>query len=487
MSIQKKIAIGVVAVLILTAIVWYSLSQGRKNEISVETTAVEKMNELIALVTATGEIKPKEYVELQAEISGVITHLLVEEGDYVQKGDILLKIDPVQNEADTRAQEAILASSQAEARSQQAQISVQKTNVTRDEAAVRAAEVEVRNARQLLTLAKSIFERKQLLYEENLIAKETYESAKADLINAESNMATAEVRLEQARAQLEVSKVVLEQAKAAYDSALSRVKQQKAFLDRSRDLLSKTVIRSPLSGVITQMNVEVGERAVPGTLNNPAATLMIIADLSIIEAEVEVDETDIVDLQLGQSAVVKVDALPDTPLKGTVTEIGNSAIVRAGSNQEAKDFKVVIQLTDPPKALRPGLSCTGEITTAVKQDILAIPIQALTIRELPIDENGNVIRVEKKSESKKKSDDDAEGEKKDTEKKKQKHKEFEGVFRVADGKAEFVPVKSGIIGEAEIEIIEGLEEGQIIVTGNYKTLRTLKDGDAVKSENGKGA
>lgn len=484
MSTRKKIIIGVVVVAVLSAIVGYSVNQRRKDEVSVETAKVEKKDELIAIVTATGEIKPKEFVELQAEISGVITDLFVEEGDYVQKGDILLKIDPVQTRSDAKAQEAVLNSTLSEARSQKAQISVQETNVDRDASAIRAAEVEVNNAKQQYTLMKSIFERKQQLFEDNLISREIYESAKTDMITAESNLATAEVRLEQSKAQLAVTKMILEQTEIAYESALSRVDQQKAFLERSQDLLSKTIIRSPLTGVITQLNVEVGERAVPGTLNNPAATLMIIADLSVIEAEVEVDETDIVDLKLGQKAVVKVDALPDNPLDGLVTEIGNSAIVKAGSDQEAKDFKVVIQLSEPPSSLRPGLSCTGEITTAVRAEVLSIPIQALTIREFPIDDNGDLIR-EDKSKDKDSGSNGSDEEAK--EKKNQKKKEFEGVFRVADGKAEFVPVESGIVGESDIEIITGLEEGQTIVTGSYKTLRTLGDGDAVKEEKEKGA
>ena len=241
------------------------------------------------------------------------------------------------------------------------------------------------------------------------------------------------------------------------------------MVSRSQDLLSKTVIASPLAGVITQMNVEVGERAVPGTLNNPAATLMVIADLSVIEAEVEVDETDIVDLELGQRAEVKVDALPDTPIDGVVTEIGNSAIQKVGQQQEAKDFKVVIQLKEPPASLRPGLSCTGEITTATRQEVLSIPMQALTVREFPVDEEGNLVR-------------DKDQDKKKPARSSRKEKEFEGVFRVVDGKAEFVPVETGILGDTNIELKSGLEEGAEIVTGSYKTLRSLADGDRVKAK-----
>ncbi|GAB4229707.1 MAG: efflux RND transporter periplasmic adaptor subunit [Acidobacteriota bacterium] len=472
MSGKKKLVIVLVGVGIVAAIVGFSLTARTKDATPVEVETLQRRPKLVAVVSATGEIQPKNYVELQAEISGVITELYVDEGDRVEKGDVLLRIDPVQTEAELRAQEAVLRATEAEARNQQAQISVQRTNVERDEANLRLAEVEVERARKSFAIAEATFARKQQLFEENLISRDSYELARNDLITAESALHSAEARLAQAKAQLAASRTVLEQAQAAYESALSRVAQQRSLLERTRDVFNKTVIRSPLTGVITQMNVEVGERAVPGTLNNPAATLMVIADLSVIEAELQVDETDIVDLALGQPAVIKVDALPNRPLEGVVTEIGNSAIQQAGT-QQAKDFKVVVQLQDPPDSLRPGLSCTGEITTATRENVLAIPIQALTIREFPVDEAGNLVRPEKKS----KSGSAARADEKALEK-----KEFEGVFRIEDGKAVFVPVQTGITGETLVEVLSGLEEGDTIVVGNYKTLRTLADGDPVKIE-----
>jgi HlyD family secretion protein len=473
MTKRKKILIGVAVAVVIAAIVGFSINARRNDQVQVETDKVKRKAELIAIVTATGEIKPKEYVELQAEISGVITDLYVQEGDFVDKDSILLKIDPVQTRADERAQQAILATARSEARNQQAQISVQRTNVERDVANVRLAEVEVENATQNLGLSKRNFDRKQGLYRDKLISTDLYDSARNELINAENALASSEARLLQAQAQLAVSKVVLEQTKTSYEASLSRIAQQQALLERSQDLLSKTVIRSPLAGVITQMNVEAGERAVPGTLNNPAATLMVIADLSVIEAEVEVDETDIVDLELGQPAVVKVDALPNTPIDGTVTEIGNSAI-QTVSQEEAKDFKVVIQLEEPPASLRPGLSCTGEITTAVREDVIAVPMQALTVREYPVDEEGNLVRKSKDEEQKSEEDSADEED--------QKQEEFEGVFRVVEGEAEFVPIETGILGDTEIEVLSGLSEGTEIITGSFKTLRDLSDGDAVESK-----
>ncbi|HLV01966.1 MAG TPA: efflux RND transporter periplasmic adaptor subunit [Acidobacteriota bacterium] len=477
MTRNKKILLILTGLLIVAAFIGFRIRASRQTATVVETGTVRRADYLVAKVSATGEIKPREYVELQAEIAGVVTEVLIREGDSVRKGDVLLRIDPVQTEAETRAQEALLEASLAEARSQKAQISLQKTSIERDRADVRMAEAEVYRARQTLELAEASFNRTQQLFEDNLVSKDIYDAARNELVIAETSLQTAEARLEQARAQLRVSEVVLSQARTAYEAANSRVAQQKANLDRTLNILSKTVIQSPLSGVITQLNVEVGERAVPGTLNSPAATLMIIADLSIIEAELRVDEADIVDVELGQEAEVLVDALPNRPLFGYVTEIGSSPISTTAAGvttqqQEAKEFKVVIQLKEPPPVLRPGLSCTAEITTATRNDVLTVPIQALTIREFPIDEMGQLIRTPKDAAKKDSKEETLH----------QETKEFEGVFKVVNNKAVFTPVETGIIGDTDIEIISGLEAGDVIVTGSFQTLRTLNDGDAIKVE-----
>jgi HlyD family secretion protein len=471
---KKKLIIIICVVVVFAAIVAGSIYSSRQKQVLVETEKVKVQKEMIAKVQATGEIKPKEYVEIQAEITGVITELYVEEGDQVEKGDILLKIDPMQTRTETLAQEAYLASTEADSRNQQGQIRIQESNVKRDEASLKSTKVEVSNSRENLNLSEKSFARKQQQFEDNLISRDDYEVARKELILAQGNVNSAEAQLNLAASQLESSIVTLEQARESYESSLQRVEQQKAVLNRHKDLLAKTTIRAPLTGVITKMNVEAGERAVPGTLNNPSATLMEIADLSIIEAEVEVDETDIVDLELNQKAEVSVDALKDQILEGIVTEIGNSAIETI--TEEAKDFKVVIQLNEPPAILRPGLSCTGKITTAVRSQTLSIPIKALTIREYPVDEDGNLIRSEDKNGKDKKDDgapaDDPEQEK----------KEFEGVYKIVDGKALFSPVETGIISETLIEITSGLEADEEIISGSFKVLRTLKDNDPVKQE-----
>ncbi len=469
MKLKRKVIIAASAVGLLAVIVAVSVSARRGEAALVETESVSLAPELVARVTATGQIRPKEFVELQAEIAGVVTALHFKEGERVDRGDILLRIDPVQTESETRAQEAILEASLSESRNQFAQISVQESNVRRDQSAVAVAEAELDRAAQQLRLAQANFDRRQQLFEDNLVSRDIYDGAQNELINAEGALKTAQARLEQAEAQLRVSHVVLEQAALGHEAALSRVRQQQAMLRRSQDLLSKTVIRSPLSGVITQMHVEVGERAVPGTLNSPAATLMVIADLSVIEAEVEVDETDIVDVEVGQEAIVKVDALPNQELKGRVTEVGTSAIQRAAAQaREAREFKVVVQLENPPQGLRPGLSCTAEVTTATRRKVITVPIQALTIREFPVGPDGDLIKEAPRPDKERNREEQPE------------RKEFEGVFVVEEGKVEFYPVETGIMGDTRVEILSGIKEGAVIVSGPYRTLRTLADGDAVK-------
>ena len=467
MSTQKRLFILIAAVAILAAIVAFSANANRKSAVSVQIGRVEPAYQLIARVNASGEIKPKEYVELQAEISGVITELAVKEGDFVSEGDVLLKIDPTQTEAQTRGQEALLEAAFMDAANANAQIALQQAHVGREKANVRAADAEVLKATQAVELSNGNFIRKQELFEQNLISRDLYEAAKNDKVAARSNLISAQARVEQAKASLNVAHVVLQQAGHSHGAALSRVDQNQAALAQAQDSLSKTVIRSPLTGVITQLNVEVGERAVPGTLNNPAATIMVIADLSIIEAELEVNETDIVAVELNQSAVVNVDALPDEPLEGIVTEIGTSAIQKQ-SSQEAKEFKVAIRLAHPSSALRPGLSCTADITTATRENVLTIPIQALVVREFAVDSTGNPIKEEMETNGDPES-----------------REEFEGVFVVRERRVEFTPVKTGISSETRLQILSGVEEGSEIVTGSYKALRELKDGDFVKPQSGK--
>jgi HlyD family secretion protein len=440
----------------------------------VEADKAQLSDKLTAIVTASGEIKPKNYVDLQSEITGVIQDLYVKEGDRVNKGDVLLKIDPFQTEADARSADFQFRAAGEEARNTKHQIDEALLNQRITEANLKSARAEQDQTMINLEHEESLFKRKQQLHEDNLVSREEYDLARSSFRLAESRVEAAKARVSELETRIEVSKINIQQMENSYQAALSRVGQSQAMLDRARDLLNKTVLTSPLTGVITKLEVEKGERAVPGMMFNPSATLMTIADLSVIETEVKVDETDIINVKLNQPVVVKVDALPDHPLKGHVTEIGNSAITTgtaATTTDQAKDFKVVIQLDNPPTQLRPGLSATAEITTAVKENVLAIPLQAVVMREVELSVTGDVVHPWlKKSDEKSKSGG-----------KKPKLVEKQGVFRVdKDNRVVFVIVETGITGETKIQITKGLAEGDEIVIGSFKTLRNLKDGDYVQ-------
>ena len=466
---------GAVLLAALIGILFWAF--GNDNRPIVEVDKVQQVNRLTALVTASGEIKPKNYVDLQSEITGVIEELLVKEGDPVTKGQVLLKIDPLQTEAEKRAAEFQLRSSEDDAANTKHRIAEAELMVRISEANLQTSYAELEQAKANLENEESLFKRRQQLHEENLISREEYDQAKSSLRVMQSRLTAAQSRIEELKTRIEVSKISIQQMKSNYESSLNRIGQYRAMLDRANDLLEKTVLVSPLTGIITKLEVEKGERAVPGTLNNPSATLMTIADLSVIEAEVKVDETDIINVKLNQEVTVKVDALPDQPLKGHVTEIGNSAITAGqaiGGTEEAKDFKVVIQLDNPPGLLRPGVSATADINTATKGGVLAIPLQALVMREVELDPLGQLVHEWQKKPGDKK---------KEAAKKDEKPLEKQGVFRVdKDNRAIFTLVETGITGETNIEVLKGLKEGEEIAVGTFKVLRNLKDGDFVKKK-----
>jgi HlyD family secretion protein len=483
MSKKKKIWIACGAVVVLSAIIFFSIKMTRKDEVLVQTSKAEVKDVLKSKVTASGEIRAKEFVDLQTEIAGVITELPVREGDRVTKGDLLLKIDPIQTAADTDATRASYEAAMAETRAQEMQILNADSNLTRDEAALNVARAQLEQARNNNARIQATFQRKQQLHEDGLISREEYETAMTDAKVAKSQLDVAKANLAQAEAQIEVAKNNIKQMKSSYAASMGRAKSYAANLTRATDTLKKTTINSPLTGVITQLNVEKGERAVPGILSNPQATLMTIADLSVIQAELKVDETDVINVSLGDVAAIKVDALPDQEMEGEVTEIGNSPIksTTGVTQQEAKDFKVIVTIKNPSPKLRPGMSCTGDITTDTKNNVLTVPIQALTIREVEVDKSGNYIQPDLN----KKKDSGAVA-RADSSKDKQKKKELEGLFVVNKERiARFRPVKTGITGESEIEITSNLKEGEEIVSGSFQTLRTIKDGDRVKVDNTK--
>ena len=452
MKTWKKVLIGVVGVSAALIVLGVAVHESNKGVVTVQTGKAQRQD-LSSIVSASGEIKPKTYVNIGANAFGKITHLYVKEGDRVRKGQLLAQLENVQSAADVAATKASLEASRTDALAAEANLNTAKADLNRAKADVERMRLD--------------WDRAEGLYKAELIAKAEYETRKANWQSAEAGLAQAEARVAQAKAQL--------------DSAGRHVAQTNASLTRASDVLQKTVYAAPYNGMITNLPVREGETVVIGIQNAPGSTLMTLADMSIITAEVKVDETDIVNVRLGQPAEVTIDAIPKKVFHATVSEIGNNAIVRstgvatsqqASASQEAKDFKVVVTLQDPPEDLRPGLSTTAKITTATRSNVVTIPIQALTIRR---EEDLEAASAEKGSVQ-------AAAPQKDASKNK-KESEVQGVFVIRDKKAQFVPVQTGITGTTDIEVLSGLTQGDEIVTGSYKVLRTVKPGTSVKIDN----
>ena len=445
--------IAAVVAVAISSTVGYSIFARNRGVVAVQAGRVVRQD-LTQTVSANGEIKPKKYVNVSSNMMGRIVRLPVKEGDHVREGDLLVQLESIQTEADVRAAEASLDAAQTEVEGMSA-------SIRSAEAAVTSSKAEIARAEADLSRAKQNFDRGERMSKEGLIAREAYDRSKADYDISAAQLNAAKARLAQAEAQLGQ---VLKQR----DGTALRIAQQRAALTRARDQFSKTTIRSTLDGVITYLPVNEGEIAIVGVQNQPGTVLMTIADMSVITAEVKVDETDIVNVKLGQEARIKVDALGDRQLIGHVSEVGNSALTRTGgtttttqqgaASQEAKDFKVVVTLDNPPAELRPGLSATATIVTATRQGVLTVPIQSLTIREFDNDSKSNVLDKSKKKVEK------------------------EGVFTIKNGIGLFRPVKTGITGTTDIEIADGLAESDEIVTGPYQVLRTLKDNTRIKIE-----
>jgi HlyD family secretion protein len=336
---------------------------------------------------------------------------------------------------------------------------------------VTTARATLEKNRAELDRTKANYDRSLELYKEKLLAKQDFDQKKAEYDTAVAAMGEAEARLAQAQAQEA-------QARQQLTSAQKKIAQMQAGLDRYKDILSQYYVTSPIDGIVTNLPVRAGETVVPGVQNSAASTIMTIADMSLITAEVKVDETDIVNVSLNQRAEVTIDAMPNRTFHGHVTEIGDTAILRSSgvaasqsntSDQEAKDFKVVIVLDDPPQDIRPGLSSTAKITTATKPHALTIPIQALTVRK-----KGDLDPAKKGSAVEANSDPVTE---------KANKEELQGVFVVRDGKAQFLPVTTGITGATDIEVLGGLKDGDQIITGSYKIIRTLRNFAKVKVNN----
>jgi HlyD family secretion protein len=460
MKTWKKIAIGVGVVVALAAIVGFTVYQSGKNVVTVQTGKALR-EDLSSLVSASGEIKPKTYVNIGANAYGKITHLYVKEGDHVKKGQLLAQLENVQSSADVSANQASVAAAE--------------TDAIAADAALKTSDADLLRAQADYERNKLDWERAQNLYKDGLIAKSDFDSR-------QNAWATADAGLVQAKSRVS-------QAKAQNDSADRHVSQARANLTRVADVLQKTTYSAPYDGVVTNLPVREGESVVIGIQNALGSTLLTLADMSVITAEVKVDETDIVNVHLGQPADVTIDAIPNKVFHGTVSEIGDNAIVRstgvatsqqATASEEAKDFKVVVTVNDPPQDLRPGLSTTAKITTAARSNVLVVPIQALSVRtkaELEQEKSapGSVhaaAPAPKDVASKDKGNSN-----------KDQKQDVPGVFVIRNKKAAFVPVTTGIAGTSDIEVLSGLNEGDEVITGSYKVLRTLRSGSSVKIDN----
>lgn len=418
---SKKIIIGVAILAAVGGLAGVAVAKRGPSGAVVRTEAVAR-RDLVSVVTASGKIEPKRKVDISADIPGRVIQVAVEEGQWVDRGALLIRLDPSQYQSAVRRAEAAVAQSRAR------------------EAQARA----------------------QLLKAQN-------DARRAEMLSQGKDQLISAQDLDQARTQGNVAGAELQAARFA-------VAQAQAALSEARDNLSKTTIVAPMSGRVTRLNIEEGETAVVGTMNNPGSLLLTVADLSVMEAKIKVDETEVPNVTIGDSATVRIDAFPDQSFSGRVTRIGNSAVQtaagQAGGDQQSVDFEVVITLDNPPATLRPDLSATADVVTESRRNVLSVPIIALTVR----DREGKKFSQD--------SDDEAEQPAAMVEaaNRSRRDSEVTGVFVMRDGKADWVPVEIGIAGDRYFEIRKGLRGGETVVSGSYQAVRDLQDDDEIRLE-----
>jgi len=450
----QKVASGIGLVLVLGGGGWFASHEWNKGVVTVQTGTVTREN-LTSVVTASGEVRPKNYTNVLGEGIGKITDITVKEGDRVKKGDVLLHLENIQPGADVEAQAANV---------QAAESGLKVAAANYDSAVATQAQRQADLEKQKLD-----WQRSQQLYKEELISRQDYDAAKA--------------AYDSAVAALNASQAQVAQAQAAREQSNSTMDQTRAQLTHTKDVLRKTTYTAPISGIVSYIDVRVGENVVPGIQNAQGSFLMTISDMSVVTAEVKVDETDITNVRNGQAADVTIDAVPGQVFKGHVTEVGELAILRTSgqaamtattaNTQEARDFKVVVTVDNPPASLRPGLSATARIQTAHKDNVLTVPIQALavrsqkTIEEARQGDGANVTLAASNGDAAIGGAD----------------ADIQGVFVVREKKAVFVPVQTGISGITDIEVSNGLQEGDQIIVGSYKALRSLRPGGRIKVDN----
>ena len=443
MGKKGKWAIGVIAIAGIGSTLAMSAAKRGNKATEVRIEAVQK-RDLVASVTASGQVRPQTKVDVAADVSGRIDKLAVKEGEMVRSGQFLLQIDP----------------KTLRSRVDSGSASLQANILTLEQMkqAIETARAQLVQAQQTLT-------RQQDLWKQQLTTREALEKAENDVKVAQSNLQEREKMLKPQE---------------------SRIAQERAGLDSAQYDLSKVRIVSPIDGIVTARTIQEGEMVMIGTMNNAGTVLMTLADMSVIQAEVEVDETNVPNVQLGQKAKITIDALPDRSFRGHVAEIGNSPIQAAAgaTGTQATNFKVKVMVDEPIPEVRPGFTCTADITTATRKEVVSVPIPAVAVRELIYDASGQIVK-EPKTDKKRRGVDAAATTSSTELKPGQTRKETEGVFAVRDNKAEFVPIKMGIAGDKYFEVLSGLKSGDQVITGPYNSVRGMSDGDLIKVDNNK--
>ncbi len=474
---KKFLIVGGVS-LVLIAIVAASLMTRSTAAVSVEIQDVKKRELLESKVSASGEVRPVELYNLTAEVAGRVTDIYVKEGDLVRTGQPLVKVDPTQQITSQQSSEAQFRAAEQDARSNETQVLTARNLVTQNKSQLISAEADLARFRAQLSLQEAQLKRTTELVEGGVSSRADYDTARANYDTAKASYESQIAQVERIKQIIKEGEIGVNRAETAVKASWQRANSAKANFASASDFLNRTVRKAPIDGVVSSLPVRVGEFAIANLSSTP---LMTIADMSQVNVEVKVDETDIANVKVGQPAKVKVDALGEAEIDGEVAEVGQSAVTRSGqtiaannTSQEAKDFKVKVRLKPNDKdriRLRPGMSATAVITTDTRRSVVVVPLSALVSRD------ANDLAGGKPGSTP--APQPVAGGDKD---KKAKREDIQGVFIEKSGKAEFVPVKTGITGDTDIEIVTGLSEGQKIITGPFTRLRTLKSGTAITKE-----
>ncbi len=437
-SSTKKWVIGAVIVAIGGAVVVANMRYRRQTGKQV-TAELVQARDLTAIVSASGKIQAKRTVNISADNMGRVTRLAVEEGQRVSRGEFLLQIDP-------QLLSSAVLQGQAGLQAARSQLEQQRMAIV--------------SARENLGLARANLRREQELWAQQL---------------------TTRMALDQAENAVKVGEAELSQREQDVKTQEQRIRQEEAGLAQAQFNLSRVRIESPIDGIVTRRNIEEGETVVIGTMNNPGTVLLTIADMSVVDAEVEVDETDIPSVRIGQPGIITIDALPGRELSGKVTEIGNSPIQTStgqssAAGQSATNFMVKVTLDEAIEELRPGFTCTARVTTATRPKAVAVPIQAMAVRDVVYDQSGAIVRPPREEGRARSTTPTPQAELPEG----QTRRETEGVFVVDNDRAVFTPVKTGIAGDRYFEVLDGLDAGARVITGPFNSVRDLQDGDEVR-------